>query len=93
MLRTVLDSGLNAKNKTDMTLALEALSAAVEHPGSTFMIVSEDKDFEPLVMKLQSRGCVVIVATAGALPRALCVHSTGFARFSVHACDCCVPQY
>jgi uncharacterized LabA/DUF88 family protein len=65
-LHAVLDSGTNVKNKTDMTLALDALEAAFEHPSSTFMIVSEDKDFEPLVMKLKARGCVVIVATAGA---------------------------
>lgn len=46
-----------------MTLALEALAAVFQHPDSLFLIVSDDKDFEPLVLKLQSRGAVVAVAT------------------------------
>lgn len=68
MLHTVVDAGSNVKNKTDMTLALDALYAAFEFPGHIFMIVSEDKDYEPLVLKLQRMGVVTVVVTArGAL--------------------------
>lgn len=41
------------KPSTDMNLALAAMRAADEHPGAAYVIVSNDRDFVPLVTALK----------------------------------------
>lgn len=47
-----------------MTLALDALYAAFEFPGHIFMLMSEDKDYESLLLKRLRMGVVTVVVTA-----------------------------
>ena len=55
-------SNKSGKNSSDIRLAIEAIDLLYNSPIDTFVIVSSDSDFVPLVGKLRSSGKSVIVA-------------------------------
>ena len=55
-------SNKSGKNSSDIRLAIEAIDLLYNSPVDTFVIVSSDSDFVPLVGKLRSSGKSVIVA-------------------------------
>ena len=55
-------SNKSGKNSSDIRLAIEAVDLLYNSPIDTFVIVSSDSDFVPLVGKLRSSGKSVIVA-------------------------------
>ncbi|MCY3637549.1 MAG: NYN domain-containing protein, partial [Chloroflexi bacterium] len=55
-------SNKSGKNSSDIRLAIEAIDLLYNNPIDTFVIVSSDSDFVPLVGKLRSSGKSVIVA-------------------------------
>lgn len=55
-------SNKSGKNSSDIRLAIEAVDLLFNSPIDTFVIVSSDSDFVPLVGKLRSSGKSVIVA-------------------------------
>src|SRR5260370_2676535 len=59
------------KNATDIALAVDAMdilySGAIEH----FCLVASDSDYTPLVMRLRSAGCKVLVIGKPTTPLAL----------------------
>ena len=55
-------SNKSGKNSSDIRLAIEAIDLLYSSPIDTFVIVSSDSDFVPLVGKLRSSGKSVIVA-------------------------------
>ena len=55
-------SNKSGKNSSDIRLAIEAVDLLYSSPIDTFVIVSSDSDFVPLVGKLRSSGKSVIVA-------------------------------
>ena len=55
-------SNKSGKNSSDIRLAIEAIDLLFNNPIDTFVIVSSDSDFVPLVGKLRSSGKSVIVA-------------------------------
>lgn len=55
-------SNKSGKNSSDIRLAIEAIDLLYNNPVDTFVIVSSDSDFVPLVGKLRSSGKSVIVA-------------------------------
>ncbi len=55
-------SNKSGKNSSDIRLAIEAIDLLHNSPIDTFVIVSSDSDFVPLVGKLRSSGKSVIVA-------------------------------
>ena len=72
----VFHSG-NAKNSADIRLAIDAVELSFQSTVDTFVVVSSDSDFVPLVMKLRSAGKTVM----GAGPRAVA------SRTLVGSCD------
>ncbi|MBI4311625.1 MAG: NYN domain-containing protein [Chloroflexi bacterium] len=60
------------KNSSDMRLVIDAIELLYQSPVDTFVVVSSDSDFVPLVRKLRSAGKTVIGAGRKAtVPRAL----------------------
>ena len=55
-------SGGSGKNSSDIRLAIDAIDLLYQSPVDTFVIVSSDTDFAPLVSKLRSAGKAVIGA-------------------------------
>ncbi len=55
-------SGRGGKNSSDIRLAIDAIELLHQSPVDTFIIVSSDSDFVPLVSKLRSAGKTVIGA-------------------------------
>jgi len=55
-------SGGGGKNSSDIRLAIDAIELLHQSPVDTFIIVSSDSDFVPLVSKLRSAGKMVIGA-------------------------------
>ncbi|MFC1897104.1 NYN domain-containing protein [Chloroflexota bacterium] len=55
-------SGGGGKNSSDIRLAIDAIELLHQSPVDTFIIVSSDSDFVPLVSKLRSAGKTVIGA-------------------------------
>ncbi len=55
-------SNKSGKNSSDIRLVIEAIDLLYSSPIDTFVIVSSDSDFVPLVSKLRSSGKSVIVA-------------------------------
>ena len=52
----------SGKNSSDIRLAIDAVDLLYQSPVDTFVIVSSDSDFVPLVMKLRSAGKTVFGA-------------------------------
>ena len=67
----------SGKNASDLRMAIDAVDLLYQSPVDTFVIVSTDSDFAPLVGRLRAAGKVVI----GAGPRATAPHTL------VIACD------
>lgn len=56
------------RNSTDIRLSIDAIQMAMTHPGiQTFVIVSGDSDFIPLIERLREMGRAVIVVAAAAV--------------------------
>ena len=55
-------SGSGGKNSSDIRLAIDAIELLHQSPVDTFVIVSSDSDFVPLVSKLRAAGKTVIGA-------------------------------
>ena len=55
-------SSNSGKNSSDIRLAIDAVDLLYQSPVDTFVIVSSDSDFVPLVMKLRSAGKTVFGA-------------------------------
>lgn len=55
-------AGPTGKNSSDIRLAIEAIELLHQSPVDTFVIVSSDSDFVPLVSKLRAAGKTVIGA-------------------------------
>lgn len=55
-------SGRGSKNSSDIRLAIDAVELLHQSPVDTFVIVSSDSDFVPLVSKLRAAGKTVIGA-------------------------------
>ncbi len=55
-------SGGGSKNSSDIRLAIDAVELLHQSPVDTFVIVSSDSDFVPLVIKLRAAGKMVIGA-------------------------------
>lgn len=55
-------SGGGSKNSSDIRLAIDAVELLHQSPVDTFIIVSSDSDFVPLVTKLRAAGKIVIGA-------------------------------
>lgn len=55
-------SAPSGKNSSDIRLAIDAIELLYQSPVDTFVIVSSDSDFVPLVSKLRSAGKTVIGA-------------------------------
>ncbi len=51
---TLIEVGASGHNALDMVLACHLGRAVVQHPGVQFLIVSKDKDFNPLIAHLRS---------------------------------------
>ncbi len=67
-------SGPTSKNSSDIRLAIEAVELLHQSPVDTFVIVSSDSDFVPLVSKLRAAGKTVIGAgRKAAAPRTLVI--------------------
>ena len=58
----VFRSSRSGKNSSDIRLAIDAIEVLYGSPVDTFVIVSSDSDFVPLVSKLRAAGKVVIGA-------------------------------
>ena len=58
----VLKSTSGAKNSSDIRLTIDAVELIFQSSVDTFVIVSSDKDFVPLITKLRAAGKVVIGA-------------------------------
>lgn len=58
----VLKSTSSAKNSSDIQLTIDAVELIFQSSVDTFVIVSSDKDFVPLITKLRAAGKVVIGA-------------------------------
>jgi len=66
----------SGKNSSDIRLAIDAVELAYQSPVDTFVIVSSDSDFVPLVTKLRASGKTVIGAGKKAItPRTLVITS------------------
>lgn len=67
-------AGPTGKNSSDIRLAIEAIELLHQSPVDTFVIVSSDSDFVPLVSKLRAAGKTVIGAGRKATtPRTLVI--------------------
>ncbi|MBI2855923.1 MAG: NYN domain-containing protein [Chloroflexi bacterium] len=55
-------SGVSGKNASDIRLAIDAVELLYQAPVDTFVIVSSDSDFVPLVSKLRAAGKTVVGA-------------------------------
>ena len=55
-------AGSGTKNSSDIQLVIDALDLLHQSPVDTFVVVSSDSDFTPLVRKLRSSGKMVIGA-------------------------------
>ena len=67
-------SGPKGKNSSDIRLAIDAVDLLHQSPVDTFVIVSSDSDFIPLVNKLRAAGKTVIGAGRKATaPRTLVI--------------------
>ena len=58
----VFRSGVSGKNSCDIRLAIDAVELLYQSPVDTFVVVSSDSDFIPLVSKLRAAGKTVIGA-------------------------------
>ena len=63
---TVFHSG-SGKNSADIRLAIDAIELSFQSPVDTFVVVSSDSDFVPLVGKLRAAGKTVIGAGPSAV--------------------------
>ena len=70
-------SGAGGKNSSDIRLAIDAIDLLHQSPVDTFVIVSSDSDFVPLVSKLRAAGKMVIGAG----------HEAIVSRTLVRSCD------
>lgn len=52
----LIEVGASGRNALDLVLAAHLGRATVEHPGADFSIVSQDKDFDPLIAHLRANG-------------------------------------
>ncbi|MDO8540530.1 MAG: PIN domain-containing protein [Opitutaceae bacterium] len=53
---TLIEVGASGHNALDLVLACHLGQTVVQHPGGQFLIVSKDKDFNPLVAHLRTDG-------------------------------------
>jgi hypothetical protein len=56
----LVEVGVSGRNALDMTLAYYLGQAVLRNPGALFCIVSRDKDFEPLIAHVSSKGIKVV---------------------------------
>lgn len=56
---TLIEVGASGRNALDLVLAWHLGHAAERYPGDMFFVVSKDKDFDPLIKHLRSRGLEV----------------------------------
>ena len=74
----LIEVGASGRNALDLVLAWHLGGAAERQPGDRFFVVSRDKDFDPLVRHLRSRGLdVQRVDAFAALPMLAARSSTG----------------
>ena len=78
-------SGGGGKNSSDIRLAIDAIGLLHQSPVDTFIIVSSDSDFVPLVSKLRSAGKMVIGAGREAIVSRTLVRSCDRYFFLEHS--------